>query len=61
MEHRGNGYAFTFGLGMASGLIGSYMLMSPRHQRDIQKNLNKAVDELSDIIEDIGSGIKGMR
>lgn len=61
MNNHGNAYAITFGLGMAGGLIGSYMLMSPRHQRDVQKNLNKAVDELSEIIEDIGAGIKSIK
>lgn len=57
----GRAVGLTFGLGMAGGLISSYMLMSPRHQKDIQNNLSKAVDDLSDIIEDIGDGIKNLK
>lgn len=61
MNNRNNAFAFTLGLGMAGGLIGSYLLMSPKHQKDIQKNLSRAVDELTDIIDDIGDGIKNLK
>ena len=55
--------AYTLGLGIAGALIGveAYMLMSPRGQNNMQRSLKKAVDELSDIVEDIGDGMRSMK
>ncbi|MGI6731236.1 MAG: hypothetical protein ACOX5F_04950 [Anaerovoracaceae bacterium] len=51
----------TFGLGLASGLLGSYMLMSPKNQRNMQQNLSKAVDDLTNIIDDISDGLQSFK
>lgn len=55
--------AYTLGLGIAGTLIGveAYMMMTPRAQNNMQRSLKKAVDELSDIVEDIGDGIRHMK
>ncbi|MBR0596581.1 hypothetical protein [Sinanaerobacter chloroacetimidivorans] len=62
MNQHHNVFMSTLGLGVAAGLVGVqlYMLSSPRMQRTMQKNLKKAVDELSDLVEDIGDGIKNL-
>lgn len=61
MSH--NRLAYSLGIGIAGALIGleAYMLMSPKYQNSMQKSLKKAVDELADIVEDIGDGIRHMR
>ena len=55
--------SYTLGLGIVGALIGveAYMLMSPRGKNTMHRSLKKAVDELSDIVEDIGDGIKSMK
>lgn len=58
-----NRFAYSLGLGIAGALIGleAYMLMSPRGQNNMKKSLKKAVDELADIVEDIGDGMRNLR
>lgn len=63
MSGRRNVLMCSLGLGVAAGLVGIhlYASSSPRAQRTMQKSLKKTVDELSDIVEDIGDGIKARR
>lgn len=53
-------WAGALGLGAFAGMV-SYLSMSPRSQREWERNLKKSVHELTDLVEEIGDGIRSMR
>lgn len=53
-------WAGALGLGAVAGVI-SYLSMSPRNQREWERNLKKSVHDLTDLVEEIGDGIRSMR
>lgn len=53
-------WAGALGLGAVAGVV-SYLSMSPRNQREWERNLKKSVHDLTDLVEEIGDGIRSMR
>ena len=56
-----NVMSFALGMGISGGLMGAYMMMTPRDQRELRKSIKKAAESLADVAEDISDNIKTMR